>query len=292
MDISRREHRFLEPFVMGLNAKPILEEIESKRMMALAFIDGLEERDIANKRNFLFENLLSWQMIEQISGCEIDSSDFIDTFENKKNNLPNAVMDFIDYRVNAYRKKTVGSVNELFHSMHPTSLSEWESMYFAKYGEMYEDALENHFYKYVLIAYETPVGHLTAKQKRSLRKFMEERAYLLMIKKTYYSYVVQDAIFLHLAEKNDMVYEISWDDTDSKGIDGFLNSQPLSVKPLNFIHSKDYGRHTIVPIIFYTNLYEGVLLDVSDFEKAKQAGSFESENISRNSKEGSKVLQI
>jgi hypothetical protein len=61
----------------------------------------------------------------------------------------------------------------------------------------------------------------------------------------------EEAILKKLSEKYDLRYELGTAEDESKGIDGYLGEQPVSVKPITYKQKSRLQEDIQAPIVYY-----------------------------------------
>lgn len=151
------------------------------------------------------------------------------------------------------RPKNVGQLTELIKKFPGKTMSEWESWY----CEQYPDAIK--------IATEK-ITEMIQNFKNALNKItyqmIEDWVRDLVIVKTFIGLHFQEAILKKVAEIKGTTYRVSNEQEESKGIDGFVGSVPVSIKPDTYRQEKEL-KEGISNVIYYRKLDDGIEVDFS-----------------------------
>ena len=89
----------------------------------------------------------------------------------------------------------------------------------------------------------------------------------LVIVKTFIGLKFQEAILKSVAKKYQMDYRLADPAEESQGIDGFIGSTPVSIKPTSYEIKKALSETITVPIIFYEKIKNGIKISFEDWTK-------------------------
>lgn len=100
------------------------------------------------------------------------------------------------------------------------------------------------------------------------RDMVEEWVRDLVLTKTFIGLMTQKAVLEILAERYKLGdVRAARPEDESKGIDGYLGEQPVSVKPHTYT-SKNLPESIGVPVVFYEKKKTGIVIDASQLEAA------------------------
>jgi hypothetical protein len=153
------------------------------------------------------------------------------------------------------RPAVVGQMSDLIQEFSGQTLEEWKKWYL----ERHPDAIEN----------------ATRKIKEMIENFrkvldvitdemMEEWVKDLVIVKTFIGLKFQEAILSKIATSFSTTYTLAEPEEESKGIDGYIGGDPVSIKPETYKTKKTLREEIQVPIIFYEKQKDGLRIDVSE----------------------------
>ena len=150
----------------------------------------------------------------------------------------------------ATRPKIVGQMTELAKPFR--SYREWKGWYLKTHSEQIEIAV-NKITK-MLENFKEAIN-LATKDKTIIRKWVED----LILSQTYIGVRFQEAILKRISKKTGKKYRIATPEEESRGIDGFINNVPVSIKPLTYkLERKRLEEKIKAKIIYYEKLEDGI----------------------------------
>lgn len=162
------------------------------------------------------------------------------------------------------RPKVVGQMSEIideFQEKHPSgTFEDWVEFYYSEYGG--EDRLEEA---------SNRLFDMVEKMRRNIQKIDEEmcREYVedLVLYQTYRGFDIQEAILSKVSEMYGMEYRRSSAEEESRGIDGYIGEQPVSIKPATYMDNLQ--EDISAPIVFYEEYSssDALKIDVSELDK-------------------------
>lgn len=161
-----------------------------------------------------------------------------------------SVINLANQFSHATRPKNVGQMSELIQEFRNNStslgVSDWEKYYD---GEDKIDFATDKIWEYILIMKEN-LNELT---KEDVRVWTHD----LIINKTHSGLQIQlDVLKLSAGDKS---YRLANIEEEARGIDGFIDNEPVSIKPNTYKKTINYGKEKIpYRIIYYTNGTKGV----------------------------------
>ena len=90
--------------------------------------------------------------------------------------------------------------------------------------------------------------------KQMVRDWVED----LVITKTFTGLYFQEIILNKIAEIKNVSYRLATPEEESKGIDGFIGDEPVSVKPSTYDTKRMLSEKIPVKIIFYEKMKDGI----------------------------------
>jgi hypothetical protein len=166
----------------------------------------------------------------------------------------------------AQRPHTVGSMNDLieeFNEKNPDGeYEDWVEFYMEKHNG--EERLEGATEK---------TTKMVENLKQAMEKIDEEmvRDYVkdLVLYKTYRGFDIQESVLRKVSEKFGLDYELGDADDESKGIDGYLEGEPVSVKPVTYKQKDELSEEIDAPIIYYEEYSssEAIKIDISELKR-------------------------
>lgn len=155
------------------------------------------------------------------------------------------------------RPKVVGQLSDLIQKCPHKEYEKWKEWYLEQQPEAIDKATEKIF-------------EMVKNLKESINKIDKEmvRDWVkdLVIDKTFIGLKFQEAILKRVATLKKTNYRLSNPQEESKGIDGFIGENPVSIKPMTY-KTKNMLREQIeVKFIFYDKKKDGINVDISDLE--------------------------
>jgi hypothetical protein len=193
-------------------------------------------------------NITSFKMSnKEIQSCiGLDSPEFpkyVTLFINRANRFSQAT-----------RPKNVGQLTELIKMFPGKTISEWDSWYCENYPDTIKIATKK-------------IADMIRNFKDALNKItyemIEDWVKDLVIVKTFIGLHFQEAILKKIAEVKGTTYRISNKQEEAKGVDGFIGSVPVSIKPDTYRQEKEL-KEGISNIIYYRKLDDGIEVDFSE----------------------------
>jgi hypothetical protein len=87
----------------------------------------------------------------------------------------------------------------------------------------------------------------------------------LVIAKSFTGLRCQQAILARLAKMKDTTSKIATPEEESKGIDGYIGRDPVSIKPDTYKSQQELPESIRIPIIYYEKLKNGIKVDAGPF---------------------------
>lgn len=147
------------------------------------------------------------------------------------------------------RPATVGQLNEIieeYKQQYPDGdFEDWRQFYFENYDgdENIEEATDKVF---------DMVVKMREAAEEIDREMVNRWVKDLILYKTYTGLGRnEEAILKKLSEEYDLPYELGTAEDESKGIDGYLGSQPVSVKPITYKQKARLQEDIDAPIVYY-----------------------------------------
>lgn len=159
------------------------------------------------------------------------------------------IMNTANQNSQGTRPATVGQLNEIiedYKEAYPNGdFGDWKQFYFERHDgeENIEEATDKVF--------EMVVKMREAAEEID-RDMVNRWVKDLVLYKTYTGLGRnEEAILKVLSEEYDLPYELGTADDESKGIDGYLGDQPVSVKPITYKQKGRLQEDIQAPIVYY-----------------------------------------
>jgi len=162
------------------------------------------------------------------------------------------LMNLANQNAQGTRASVVGQMSDLIQEFPGRTLDEWREWYTRKHPNAITNASDK-------IA--TMVDHLKSAiymiDKDLVEKWVED----LVILKTFVGLRFQEAILKKLSEVKNETYRLATPDEESKGIDGYIGSIPISIKPITYKTKNSLSENIEVAIIFYEKKKDGIVVE-------------------------------
>lgn len=156
-------------------------------------------------------------------------------------------------------RSRVGQVSELIHECPARDYEGWCTWYLSKYPKAIEQATER-----VLEMLELLRDAMDDIDPDTVRKWITE----LVLAKTYTGLRVQQAILEETARRLGETLRPSSPDDESRGIDGYLDGQAVSVKPVSYKNTAAAHIETIdASMIYYEKKNGTIVADLGEVER-------------------------
>ena len=169
------------------------------------------------------------------------------------------IINLANQNAQGTRPAVVGQMSDLIQEFRGECLEEWKDWYL----KVHPDAIKNASEKISKM-----VDNLRAVMNQIDQKMIEDWVEDLVIVKTYIGLKFQEAILAKIANILNVNYKLSAPDQESKGIDGYIDSLPVSIKPDSYTSKKSLQEQINVSVIYYKKTKDGLSID---FTKVLQA---------------------
>ncbi|SMO63425.1 MjaI restriction endonuclease [Balnearium lithotrophicum] len=163
------------------------------------------------------------------------------------------ILNLANQNAQATRPKVVGQMSELIKEFSGKTLEEWEEWYL----EHYPDAIEKATKK-VLEMVDNFRKVINQIDESMVRKWIRD----LVIVKTFVGLRFQEAILRKVADKFSLDYRLSTPEEESKGIDGYIGSVPVSLKPKSYQAKEMLPEEIKIDIIYYEKQKDGLKITI------------------------------
>jgi len=178
---------------------------------------------------------------------DIDSPDFP--------KYTTSILNLANQFAQGTRPRVVGQLSDLIQEFSGRSLPEWEEWYVKKNP----DAIVNATEKVVKM-----IGSFRGAMDEIDKDLVERWVRDLVIVKTFIGLRFQEAILEKVAEKKGCKFRIANPEEESKGIDGFLDETPISIKPATYKAKAGLQENIKAKIIFYEKKKNGIEITFED----------------------------
>ncbi len=150
------------------------------------------------------------------------------------------------------RPKVVGQLSELIQEFSGKTLDEWKEWYLDRHPESIKNATDK---IYDMISSFKDV--LTNIDKDLIERWVND----LVIIKTFIGLSLQEAILKKVSDIKNTNYRLATVEEESKGIDGYVNNIPVSIKPFSYNSKMSLNENIDVKFIFYEKKKSDVIIE-------------------------------
>lgn len=153
------------------------------------------------------------------------------------------------------RPRVVGQLSELINECPEKTYEGWKRWYLARYPKAVKDATQK-------------IMGMIEKLKESIKAIDEKMIALwvedLVLEKTFIGLRFQESILKKVSSLKNKNYRLSTAAEESRGIDGFINNIPVSIKPLTYKSKNALPEEITSKIIFYNKTKSGIEIDADE----------------------------
>ena len=153
------------------------------------------------------------------------------------------------------RPKVVGQMTDLIQDFSGRTKDEWKEWYL----EQYPDAIEKS-----TIIIEGMIENFKDSLNKIDRDIIREWVKDFVFVKTFIGLKFQEAILIKASKILNKKYRLSTPEEESKGIDGFLDNIPISIKPDTYKTQVGMREKIEATLIFYNKDDNGINVDISN----------------------------
>jgi hypothetical protein len=163
------------------------------------------------------------------------------------------IINLANQNAQGTRPRVVGQQTELIREFPGSSLLEWQEWYQERYPEALADATTR-----IYAMVEQLKAAIVQIDEAMVRRWVED----LVLVKTFIGLRFQEAILKKVAEHKNLSYRDSTPEEESRGIDGYIGTLPVSIKPDTYkVQSLLLPEHIEIGIIYYSKLKDGISLE-------------------------------
>jgi hypothetical protein len=168
------------------------------------------------------------------------------------------VLNLCSSNSQATRPKNVGQMSDLVEESGARSQIEWSRWYRSRNAGCIDNAVDT---------IEHMLQNILLESRKITREEITEWVEDLILHKTFYGIRVQDAI---LRETSSLLgvgkYRLASPAEEAKGIDGFLGSMAVQVKPSTYKQKSALPEKLSVPVIYYQKKGADIEVDISELK--------------------------
>jgi MjaI restriction endonuclease len=162
------------------------------------------------------------------------------------------LMNLANSNAQGTRPKIVGQMSDLIQEFDRKTFEEWAVWYQERYPNAIEDATDK-----VFEMVESFKKSIELIDKNLIREWVED----LVLNKTFAGLNFQEAILKKVAESKKTTYKFSTKEEESKGIDGYINTLPVSIKPITYKTQNHFLENISANMIFYDKKKDGLVIE-------------------------------
>ncbi|MHA1630219.1 MAG: MjaI family restriction endonuclease [Candidatus Heimdallarchaeota archaeon] len=166
------------------------------------------------------------------------------------------LMNLANQNAQGTRPKVVGQLSELIKECPYNSYEEWAAWYLSRNPEAIDKAT-----KKILLMINLLKEAINQIDENLIREWVTD----LVLVKTFIGLKFQKAILKKIAEKKGTSYRLATPEEEAKGIDGFVNNTPISIKPTTYKFKDALPEKIAAKIVYYQKIKGGIEIDLGDF---------------------------
>ena len=164
------------------------------------------------------------------------------------------ILNLANQNAQGTRPKVVGQLSELIKECPYNSYEKWKDWYLSKKPDAIDNAT-----KRILKMVDQLREAINLIDEKLVKEWVED----LVLVKTFIGLKFQEAIFKKVASIMGKTYRLAKPEEEAKGIDGFIDDIPVSIKPSTYNYKKALPEKIEVKIIFYEKVKDGIVIDAS-----------------------------
>lgn len=162
------------------------------------------------------------------------------------------IINLINQNAQATRPNIVGQLSEFIQECPYRTFKGWRNWYLTKYPDAINNATDK-----IVEKMKDMKQVLQPIDRDIIRKWVED----LVIVKTYTGLRFQEAIIKKLSELEGKSYRLAEPVEESKGIDGYIGDEPVSIKPETYKTKNMLPEVIKTRIIYYSKAKDGILVN-------------------------------
>lgn len=162
------------------------------------------------------------------------------------------IINLVNQNAQATRPNVVGQLSDLIQQCPCRNFEEWKNWYTSKYPNAIDTATDK-----IIEKMKDMQNAVQLIDRETVRSWVED----LVIVKTYVGLRFQGAIIKKIAEREGKTYRLATPEEESKGIDGYIGSEPISIKPDTYRTKNMLHEKIKVRIIYYSKEKDGIRIE-------------------------------
>ena len=148
--------------------------------------------------------------------------------------------------------RIVGQMSELIQEFEGNTFQEWAIWYQKNHPDAIEGATDK-----ILSMIDNLKKAIELINKDLIHQWVED----LVLNKTFSGLKFQEAILKKVAEFKETTYKFSTKEEESKGIDGYIDTIPVSIKPSTYKTQNHLLENISANMIFYDKKKDGLMIE-------------------------------
>jgi len=165
------------------------------------------------------------------------------------------LLNLANQNAQATRPKEVGQMSELFKKWSGKTIEEWETWYLEHYPDAIEEATRK-ILEMMSLLRET----CDLIDESMIRDWVRD----LVIVKTFIGMRFQEAIVKTIAERFQKSYRLASPEEESRGIDGYIDDIPLSLKPASYMGKQSLKEKIEGYVVYYEKQKDGLRIVIPE----------------------------
>ena len=165
------------------------------------------------------------------------------------------ILNLANQNAQGTRPKVVGQLSELIKECPYSEYEKWKKWYLEKNPKAIGNATKK---------INDMVNGLKEAVKKIDESMVREWVEDLVLDKTFIGLKFQEVILKRVAEIKGKTYRLASPKEESKGIDGFVGTTPISIKPMTYKSKRALLEKIGAKIIFYEKIKGGIKVDSSE----------------------------
>lgn len=165
------------------------------------------------------------------------------------------IMNLANQNAQGTRPAVVGQMSELIQEFSGKSIKEWEKWYLQKHPDAIQKATEK---------ITDMIENFRNVMDNIDQQLIENWVHDLVIIKTFIGLKFQEAILCKVANLLSTNYRLATPEEESQGIDGYIGSMPISIKPETYKAKKSLREKIETKFIYYHKVKDGINVDLKE----------------------------
>ena len=165
------------------------------------------------------------------------------------------IINLLNSNAQGTRPKVVGQMSELIQEFDGNTIQEWIEWYSQRNPNAVQDATERIYNMY--IAMKDAFNSIT---KEMIEAWVKDLVYT----KTFCGLKFQSAILAYIANSHNTTWRLADINEEAQGIDGYIGSCAVQIKPITYKMEKHLSEVIDVPIIYYEKKKNGINIEYDD----------------------------